>query len=405
MNLAQTAVQVASSVVSAVDSLEQELQRVREDIGQLRKNLDLCGVEIRAGEASLAAEKKRRLRAEDMLEQEQQRFEELEKGVEKQVEDKVRAELQRDREAVAAELNRIGHAIQAPQDQAHTYQNAMTRPRSSQAEDNAADEPPSKRTRTRQHHVSQVALFSVHTPQQRKFQSASYSCWQTDTAATQSDSLPQELQNSSVSRNGFSPIPMAEDDDSLFGSVPPSVQGSRLSSPDEPGDGKCNDAVPGPNASRPVVGPTRQNQKDVLQDLGRLVLLQGQQRVEPGTLVWAKAVAFPWWPATVFHDDDPSIPAKVLAQSHAQREKLKEKDKDFLHVVRFYDKTKSWQHLSLDKMRELGESKELDQAMLSKKSKIQPRWKGNQWAECRTAYHEAMKEMESGDNMPKFMKG
>jgi len=88
-------------------------------------------------------------------------------------------------------------------------------------------------------------------------------------------------------------------------------------------------------------------------------------------------------------------------------QRKKRKGKDFLHIVRFYDKAKSWQYLSLDKMRELGESKELDQDMLSKNSLRQQKsyWKGNLYAECQIAYAEAMDEMESGDEKTKFVNG
>ncbi|KAJ6581136.1 hypothetical protein B0H19DRAFT_1113888 [Mycena capillaripes] len=176
---------------------------------------------------------------------------------------------------------------------------------------------------------------------------------------------------------------------------------------DEPAGWKLDAPAPRPSAPQPVVRISRRNQRDAVRDLGRLVLPPGQKRIEPGTLVWAKAVSFPWWPATVFQDTDPMIPAKVLAEAQAQRKKQKGKDKDFLHIVRFYDKTKSWQYLSLDKMRELGESKELDLDMLSKNSLRQQKayWKGNLWAECQTAYEEAMEEMESGDEKTKFVNG
>ncbi|KAJ7230518.1 bromodomain and PHD finger-containing protein 3, partial [Mycena pura] len=51
-------------------------------------------------------------------------------------------------------------------------------------------------------------------------------------------------------------------------------------------------------------------------------------------------ISYPWWPAIVFDDKDPMIPVKVLAEAQIQRKRRK--GKDFLYIVRFYDKTKSW---------------------------------------------------------------
>ncbi|KAJ7173601.1 bromodomain and PHD finger-containing protein 3 [Mycena filopes] len=58
-------------------------------------------------------------------------------------------------------------------------------------------------------------------------------------------------------------------------------------------------------------------------------------------LLWAKAVSFPWWPAIIFGDLDPTIPAKVLQETLQERKKRKGK-KDWLYIVRFYDKAQSW---------------------------------------------------------------
>ncbi|KAF8196835.1 hypothetical protein K438DRAFT_2121282 [Mycena galopus ATCC 62051] len=147
----------------------------------------------------------------------------------------------------------------------------------------------------------------------------------------------------------------------------------------------------------------REKQKN----LGKIVPPPGQKRLEPGTLVWAKAASFPWWPAVVFSlDSDPMIPPKVLAEAQVERKKLK--NKEHLYIVRFFDKTKSWQYLPLEKMRQLGEIKELDQDMLAKNS-VRQSWRSKHskgyHAECQVAYEEAMDEMESGDEKTKFVNG
>ncbi|KAJ7281986.1 bromodomain and PHD finger-containing protein 3, partial [Mycena rebaudengoi] len=107
-------------------------------------------------------------------------------------------------------------------------------------------------------------------------------------------------------------------------------------------------------------------------------------RLERGTLVWAKAVSYPWWPAAIYHEEDPEVPAKVLKATQAQRKKRRTTP---LHLVRFYDKTKSWQYLTTDKIRSLGEDKALDEDMLAKDSKLQKgAWKKTLHAECLQAY-------------------
>ncbi|KAJ7773372.1 hypothetical protein B0H16DRAFT_1685191 [Mycena metata] len=159
-----------------------------------------------------------------------------------------------------------------------------------------------------------------------------------------------------------------------------------------------------PVSAPPAAASSSTPSRDPIRDLGRL---SGQKRVEPGTLVWAKAVSFPWWPAIVFHDRNEYIPARVLHETLQERKKKKSK-KDW-YIVRFFDKTKSWCHIPIDKMRTLGEIKELDQDMLSKNSQMQ---KESDWgrhktlfAECQHAYEEAIDDMESGDEKEAFLQG
>ncbi|KAJ7746737.1 bromodomain-containing protein [Mycena maculata] len=114
---------------------------------------------------------------------------------------------------------------------------------------------------------------------------------------------------------------------------------------------------------------------------------QPVKSIDPITLHSSDAtvVSYPWWPAVIFGDNDNMIPIKVLAEAQSQRKR--QKGKDWLYIVRFFDKNKSWQYLPLEKMRELGESPELDQDMLSKNSKRQ-NWKNKSSAhtDCQIAY-------------------
>ncbi|KAJ7493369.1 hypothetical protein B0H11DRAFT_2006185 [Mycena galericulata] len=109
--------------------------------------------------------------------------------------------------------------------------------------------------------------------------------------------------------------------------------------------GKISKSIASASTSQPLTRARHHNK-----DLGRLKAPPGHKKVEAGTLV-----SFPWWPAVIVDDADDRIPVKVLEETKAERKKRK--GKDWLYIIRFYDKMKSWQYLPLDKMRELGESK------------------------------------------------
>ncbi|KAF7370923.1 putative bromo domain and PHD finger-containing protein 3 [Mycena sanguinolenta] len=128
---------------------------------------------------------------------------------------------------------------------------------------------------------------------------------------------------------------------------------------------------------RPTAPRLTQADRERQKNLGKIVL-NGQKRIEPGTLVWAKSASFPWWPAVVFSlDSDPMIPPK---------RRKKRKGKEHLYIVRFYDKTKSWQFLPLwIKMRQLGEIRGIDLASDDLSSTALGPQKGYH-AECTAAY-------------------
>ncbi|KAF7289416.1 Bromodomain-containing protein [Mycena chlorophos] len=184
--------------------------------------------------------------------------------------------------------------------------------------------------------------------------------------------------------------------------MPPAEEGL-TPPPDE--DVEMEDAAP----EQPVAGRSKGREEiQRLRDLGRFKL-NGKELVESGTLVWVKSISFPWWPAIVFHDSMPEIPPNVLQD--AQRKRQTSKKKGFLHIVRFYDKNKNnynWEIASPESMRQLAENKELDREMLAKNSRLQ-QWKKSstqsvrdRHAECAAAYHEALDEMESGDEKAQF---
>ncbi|KAH9930247.1 uncharacterized protein B0H18DRAFT_1116943 [Fomitopsis serialis] len=122
---------------------------------------------------------------------------------------------------------------------------------------------------------------------------------------------------------------------------------------------------------------------------GVVVLTEGES-LEGGTLVWAKAKTFPWWPAVVFESDDPAIPKRIKGLWSG-----KQAADGPLHIVQFFDRHNSWQCLQLDKLRLLGENQELDQDMLATVSKMQ-KWKTPKLLQqCREAFRRAMAERET----------
>ncbi|KAF7794968.1 hypothetical protein EIP86_006111 [Pleurotus ostreatoroseus] len=154
--------------------------------------------------------------------------------------------------------------------------------------------------------------------------------------------------------------------------------------------------------SRQRARTKKQKLKDGL-DRGRLKLGKGQF-LEGGTLVWAKLPTYPWWPAVVFEPDDPNTDVGVSKTRTPQEIK-----KQQLHLVRFYDNRDYWrvirehwpfviltEWMEPEKMRMLGEDKELDEDMLASSSSIQKWKKPRQREALRKSYRRAMAEMETG---------
>ncbi|KIM39576.1 hypothetical protein M413DRAFT_447053 [Hebeloma cylindrosporum] len=110
---------------------------------------------------------------------------------------------------------------------------------------------------------------------------------------------------------------------------------------------------------------------------------------EDGTIVWAKAESFPWWPAVVHADTSELVPGNILVDHKEKRQKRKIK----LYIVQFYDKTSSWASVAKDKLQYLGEDKDLDQDLLTNNSK--QKWKSSASKPlCRDAYKKALSEMD-----------
>ncbi|KAJ2917073.1 hypothetical protein MD484_g3339, partial [Candolleomyces efflorescens] len=126
--------------------------------------------------------------------------------------------------------------------------------------------------------------------------------------------------------------------------------------------------------------------------------VRGKRRLmelyDSGTLVWAKAESYPWWPAVVFDPDHLDVPHDILVQFKETRSRRKMK----LYIVRFYDRGSTWAYLGREKLKMLGEDDtELDTDMISNTS-INQRWKNPKIrTDCRAAYRKAIGEMERAD--------
>ncbi|TBU24142.1 hypothetical protein BD311DRAFT_702623 [Dichomitus squalens] len=151
-----------------------------------------------------------------------------------------------------------------------------------------------------------------------------------------------------------------------------------------------DESVPEPASSaRPK--PAAPAQKDEPREPGMIVLGE-DEKVEGGTLVWAKTGSFPYWPAVVFEEDDPEVPPNVLATAPDIRD-------NGIALVRFYEKKSksNWSWVKVKNMRYLGEDDGLDAAMLAPTSRYQKWRSAAKRAECRDAFQDALAEMEGED--------
>lgn len=146
-------------------------------------------------------------------------------------------------------------------------------------------------------------------------------------------------------------------------------------------------------AAGPPTAPTRHEPGSVILEEGKML--------EGGTLVWAKASTYPWWPAVVYEPDDERIP-KVVKKL---RDTLRRTESGPLHLVQFFDKASQWQWVELSKLLLLGENQELDSELLAPQSRRQ-RWRTSGIRrDCRDAYQRAIAEMETETDMGPEVEG
>ncbi|KAI6149699.1 PHD-zinc-finger like domain-containing protein [Pisolithus tinctorius] len=166
------------------------------------------------------------------------------------------------------------------------------------------------------------------------------------------------------------------------------------------GDTKSTEQQSGPSQLpqpvQAVIPPTVPTRREP----GTIILEDGKM-LEGGTLVWAKASTYPWWPAVVYEPDDERIP-KVVKK---QRDTMRRTESGPLHLVQFFDKSSQWQWAELSKLLLLGENQELDSELLAPQSRRQ-RWKTSSIRkDCRDAYQRAIAEMETETDMGAEVEG
>ncbi|KAK0450017.1 PHD-zinc-finger like domain-containing protein [Armillaria borealis] len=100
---------------------------------------------------------------------------------------------------------------------------------------------------------------------------------------------------------------------------------------------------------------------------------------------------YPWWPAVIYDEDHPELPEKILnrKKEFVAKHKKGKRSKDNVHfyTVNFFDKEKSWQFVTVEHLKMLGEHKELDEDMISPTSRRQ-NWRNRTklLRECQVAY-------------------
>ncbi|RPD57252.1 hypothetical protein L226DRAFT_614349 [Lentinus tigrinus ALCF2SS1-7] len=152
-------------------------------------------------------------------------------------------------------------------------------------------------------------------------------------------------------------------------------------------------ALPPPPPPAPPKPARRNRWRPPEPDEPGVINLGPGEKVEGGTLVWAKLDSYPWWPAVVFEDDDKEVPKSVRGRCPAPGD-------NSVVLVRFYEKNRknnNWAWVRLRNLRYLGEDDALDAQMLAPASKYQ-HWRNNsRRTECRNAYQDALAEMEAED--------
>ncbi|KAG1735905.1 uncharacterized protein EDB91DRAFT_1143453 [Suillus paluster] len=103
------------------------------------------------------------------------------------------------------------------------------------------------------------------------------------------------------------------------------------------------------------------------------------KRLEGGTLVWAKADTYPWWPGVVWEQDDAKIPEDV-------RKKKPRAEDGTRYLVQFWDTTSSWTWAHSGNVLLLGEEREVDTVLLAPNSAFQ-KWKSHKIKkQCQDAF-------------------
>ncbi|KAG6840128.1 hypothetical protein C0991_008687, partial [Blastosporella zonata] len=130
-------------------------------------------------------------------------------------------------------------------------------------------------------------------------------------------------------------------------------------------------------------------------ELERVLVKEGDV-LEGGTIVWAQAQFFPWWPGVIWDYKDFPVPMNIKRKHEVACKKTGKQ----MYVIQFFDKGRTWAVIPHEDLRLLGEDPALDEDMVATKSKRQTakwanKWTGKSMQDCRDSYHIALKEMET----------
>ncbi|KZP17582.1 hypothetical protein FIBSPDRAFT_1046754 [Athelia psychrophila] len=121
-----------------------------------------------------------------------------------------------------------------------------------------------------------------------------------------------------------------------------------------------------------------------------VVVLEDGRTLDGGTLVWAKAQSYPWWPAVIFEPDDITVSPNIReSRAHVRRT-----GSGALHLVRFFDQKNSWQWVELNQLLLMFENTDLDIELLASNSKKQKWKKPSVRDNCRAAFRRAEAERQ-----------
>ncbi|MCO5565946.1 hypothetical protein L7F22_019621 [Adiantum nelumboides] len=207
---------------------------------------------------------------------------------------------------------------------------------------------------------------------------------------TKSQSLSNGLESSGSSRNRKRTLSSSSDADG--GQMKRSKSTSHV--PTAEGASAENEEIPrrrGHPRQAKVIDKIEEVPKKGANKAPRKSSAKNKTSYEPGTLCWAKMDGYPFYPSEVIDEnDEEEVPKNVTRQKPLVEDLplLENGKEDPVHLVRFFDSTRTFGWVQESKLKFLFEDDELDQKML--KDPRQPRQK----SQVRASYDRAWEQTE-----------